>query len=152
MTFSEIYENQRTVCLSLSVHVNELCALTDGYLSGFEREDFFIFSGSEEQNRLYKKEYLAFVSRLPEIIAQAEAEVAHLSSLLVEADEAGELDAITLIGAKVEAYLAFERELGAYSADSRAAVTEERISPTRLVSAARRLRSAAEALIIEIQK
>lgn len=152
MTFSEIYENQRTVCLSLSVHVTELCAITDEYLSGFEREDFFVFSGSEDQNRLYKKEYYAFVSRLPEIIAQAEAEVAHLSSLLVEADEAGELDAITLIGAKVEAYLAFERELGAYSADSRAAVAEERISPTRLVSAARRLRSAAEALIIEIQK
>lgn len=152
MTFSEIYENQRTVCLSLSVHVTELCAITDEYLSGFEREDFFVFSGSEDQNRLYKKEYYAFVSRLPEIIAQAEAEVSHLSSLLVEADEAGELDAIALLGAKLEAYLTFERALSEYSAESKAAVAQANISPSRLVAAARRFKSAQELLLVEIQK
>ena len=150
MESNNLRDRQAKLSIALYAHVNEICALTDAYLGKFGREDFFVLSGSEEQNKLYRKEYYAFVSKLPNMISNAQDNVASLSSLLTEADEQGEIDTIELIGSKIEAYLRIEAALAEYSSESKAAIGEARISPTRLVNAARRLKSAAEAEISNI--
>lgn len=147
MENGDIYERRSLICLALSVHIIQIGALTDAYLGGFDREDFFVFSDSEEQNKLYKKEYYAFTHKLPEVIAAANGEAARLSALLSEADENGAPYAISLIGENIEAYLAFERAMSEYSSESRAAISEKKISPLRLVTAARKLRSAIDTLL-----
>lgn len=148
----DIYKKQSLTCLALSVHISEICALTDSYLNGFDRKDFFVFTDLEEQNKLYKKEYYAFVSKLPAVATEAQEEMAKLSALLVEADAEGALDALALIGEEIEGYVAFEKALNEYLNESRSAISESKISPSRLVSAARKLKSAAENLLKLLRK
>ena len=142
-----IYESQRLTSLALSVHLKELCALTDEYLNKFDRKDFFVLSDSEEQNKLFRKEYYSFVSRLPKVMTEADGSAAELSRLLSLADAEGNISLIALIGKKTEAYMQFLAALDEYSRESKAIVSSESISPSRLISGARKLKASAETLI-----
>ena len=143
----DIYEQQKLTALSLSVHIQQFCALVDEYLNKFNREDFFVFSNSDEQNKLFRKEYYAFISKLPNVMSGADGSAAELSRLLSFADDAGRIDMITLIGAKTEAYMSFLAALDEYSRESKAIISSENISPSRLISGARKLKTSAETLI-----
>ena len=143
----DIYEQQKLTALSLSVHIQQFCALIDEYLNKFNREDFFVFSNSDEQNKLFRKEYYAFISKLPNVMSAADESAAELSRLLSFADDAGRIDMITLIGAKTEAYMSFLAALDEYSRESKAIISSENISPSRLISGARKLKASAETLI-----
>ena len=142
MNVSEIDNIKKNICTELCVHLTELDFATDGYLSNFEREDFFSFSNSEAREKLYKQSYYLFMGEVARILEHVEPAVERLSQLLVEADEAVELDMIALIGAKLEAYRSFEERLKSFSESTQAALAKETISPSLLVGEARKLKIA----------
>ena len=143
----DIYERQKLSSLTLSVHIQELCSLIDEYLNKFDRKDFFVFSESEEQNKIFRKEYYAFVSKLPKVMNDADTSAAELSLLLSLADDEGKINMIELIASKTEAYMEFLSALDEYSRESKTIISSESISPSRLISGARKLKASAETLI-----
>ena len=143
----DIYERQKLSSLTLSVHIQELCSLIDEYLNKFDRKDFFVFSESEEQNKIFRKDYYSFVSKLPKVMVEADGSAAELSLLLSLADDEGKINMIELIASKTEAYMKFLSDLDEYSRESKAIVSSESISPSRLISGARKLKASAETLI-----
>ena len=143
----DIYERQKLSSLTLSVHIQELCSLIDEYLNKFDRKDFFVFSESEEQNKIFRKEYYAFVSKLPKVMNDADTSAAELSLLLSLADDEGKINMIELIASKTEAYMKFLSALDEYSRESKTIISSESISPSRLISGARKLKASAETLI-----
>jgi hypothetical protein len=143
----DIYERQKLSSLALSVHIQELCSLIDEYLNKFDRKDFFVFSESEEQNKIFRKEYYAFVSKLPKVMNDADTSAAELSLLLSLADDEGKINMIELIASKTEAYMKFLSDLDEYSRESKTIISSENISPSRLISGARKLKASAETLI-----
>jgi hypothetical protein len=143
----DIYERQKLSSLALSVHIQELCSLIDEYLNKFDRKDFFVFSDSEEQNKIFRKEYYAFVSKLPKVMNDADTSAAELSLLLSLADDEGKINMIELIASKTEAYMKFLSDLDEYSRESKTIISSESISPSRLISGARKLKASAETLI-----
>lgn len=146
----DIYEKQKLSSLALSVHIQELCSLIDEYLNKFDRKDFFVFSESEEQNKIFRKDYYSFVSKLPKVMNDADTSAAELSLLLSLADAEGKINLIDLIGSKTEAYMKFLSALDEYSRESKAIISSESISPSRLISGARKLKASAEKLIESI--
>ena len=142
----DIYERQKLSSLALSVHIQELCSLIDEYLNKFDRKDFFVFSDFEEQNKIFRKEYYAFVSKLPKVMNDADTSAAELSLLLSLADDEGKINMIELIASKTEAYMKFLSELDEYSRESKTIISSESISPSRLISGARKLKASAETL------
>ncbi len=146
----DIYERQKLSSLTLSVHIQELCSLIDEYLNKFDRKDFFVFSESEEQNKIFRKEYYAFVSKLPKVMNDADTSAAELSLLLSLADDEGKINMIELIASKTEAYMKFLSALDEYSRESKTIISSESISPSRLISGARKLKTSAEKLIESI--
>ncbi len=143
----DIYERQKLSSLALSVHIQELCSLIDEYLNKFDRKDFFVFSDSEEQNKIFRKEYYAFVSKLPKVMNDADTSAAELSLLLSLADDEGKINMIELIASKTEAYMKFLSDLDEYSRESKTIISSESISPSRLIGGARKLKASAETLI-----
>lgn len=147
MEDNKLLERQRLTSLALSVHIAQLCSLTDEYLKKFDRKDFFVLSSTEEQNKLFRKEYYSFISKLPEVVDSADDSVADLSELMTLADEQGRIDLITLIGAKTEAYMTFLASLDKFARESKAIISADSISPSRLISCTRTFKACAEALI-----
>ena len=147
MNAIDVYEAQRIISTKLSVDIQELISLCDAYLSGFEREELFVFSESKKRDKIYKQKYYDFVALLPSLINKMSEETAELSILLQRADNEMMLDAISQITPKIEAYLAFEVKLSEYSTSTRALVSGKNISPTLLIQKTRTLRSSAEELL-----
>ena len=146
MSANEINDTQKNICTELCVHISELGSILEDYLGGFEREDFFSFSNTEKRNRLYKQSYYRFVGESAQVIEHVGPAVAKLAQLLVAADEAVELEMIALIGAKLEAFRSFERSLRSFCERTQETLEKETVSPSLLVSEARRLKIVIEEL------
>ena len=146
MSSSEINTIQENICTELCVHICELGFALDGYLSSFEREDFFSFRDSEARDKLYKQSYYRFMSDAAQILERIEPAVARLAELLVAADEAVELEMIAMIGAKLESFRAFEESLSSFSESTQKAISKGNVSPSLLVGEARRLKIIIEEL------
>ena len=140
MSSSEINTVQENICTELCVHICELGFALDGYLSSFEREDFFSFRDSEARDKLYKQSYYRFMSDAAQILERIEHAVARLAELLVVADEAVELEMIALLGAKLEAFRVFEEGLKSFSDATQKALSSGNASPSLLVGEARKLK------------
>lgn len=146
MEDKRIFEAQKNISVEITVHISELDLALDEYLGGFERKDFFTFGDSEKRDKLYKQAYYRFMSRIAELLSSLEDSFAVLSSLLISADEAAELDMLSLIGAKLGAYRAFEESLKGFASATQGAISKDNISPAFLVNEARRLKLAIEEL------
>lgn len=146
MESKRIFEAQKNISVEIAVHISELDFALDEYLGGFERKDFFTFSDSEKRDKLYKQAYYRFMSGIAELLSSLEDSFARLSSLLISADEAAELDMLSLIGAKLGAYRAFEESLKGFASATQSAISKDNISPTLLVNETRRLKLAIEEL------
>lgn len=146
MESKRIFEAQKNISVEIAVHISELDFALDEYLGGFERKDFFTFGDSEKRDKHYKQSYYRFMSGIAEFLSSLEDSFARLSSLLISADEAAELDMLSLIGAKLGAYRAFEESLKGFASATQSAISKDNISPTLLVNEARRLKLAIEEL------
>jgi glucan phosphorylase len=146
MEGKRIFEAQKNISVEIAVHISELDFALDEYLGGFERKDFFTFGDSEKRDKLYKQAYYRFMSGIAELLSSLEDSFAALSSLLISADEAAELDMLSLIGAKLGAYRAFEESLKGFASATQSAISKDNISPAFLVNEARRLKLAIEEL------
>lgn len=147
MSSDELCQRQISVSTKLSAHAIELGELCKEYLSGFEREDFFSFSDIERKNKLYKKNYYAFASKLPEMTEAMELTASELAMLIVKADEEVDLAMLGLLGNKLEAYRAFESALAEFSKSAENILSASRISPSLLTAAVRKLISALDRLV-----
>ena len=146
MEGKRIFEEQKNISVEIAVHISELDFALDEYLGGFERKDFFTFGDSKKRDKLYKQAYYRFMSGIAELLSSLEDSFAALSSLLISADEAAELNMLSLIGAKLGAYRAFEESLKRFASATQSAISKDNISPAFLVSEARRLKLAIEEL------
>lgn len=152
MRRSEIYEAQSIISTEISVHLYQIIALTDEYLNKFDRKDFFAFSGNEERDSIYKREYYSFVSALPQIIADLNASASRLSELLTCADAAYELELIGIIGTKTERILVYENQFALCVEESKKHISGENVSPSGLVSSMGRLKNITRELLEKINE
>ena len=86
------------------------------------------------------------MGEIAQVIEHVGPAVAKLAQLLVAADEAVELEMIALIGAKLEAFRSFERSLRSFCERTQETLEKETVSPSLLVSEARRLKIVIEEL------
>ena len=140
MNANEINAIQKNICTELCVHLTELGFTLVDYLATFDRSDFFSFSDSEAREKLYKQSYYRFMDKASRILPSVENSVARLSSALVAADEAVELEMIAMLGAKLEAFRVFEEGLKSFYDATQKALSSGNASPSLLVGEARKLK------------
>jgi hypothetical protein len=138
------FDTQMNICTELQVNICEMICRVDEYLNQFEHEDFFSFSNTEKRDKIYKQNYYAFISKLPILLTSMENAISRLSALLIRADEAIDLEMITLIGSKIDAYMAFENSLKNFSGSVQQAISKGNTSPSLLINEARRLKLSLE--------
>lgn len=150
MNESYINQAQANISLEIFVHLQELDTLVDEYLNKFDRKEFFLFSDDQKRDRIYKREFYELMSNIHDIMVSVDSAVSRPSVLLERADNEIELDMIVLLGEKIEACFAFERDTVAYIEECKKQVSGDHISPLTLVSGARRFKGNIEALMTKI--
>ena len=147
MNESWIYNDQLIVSTELSVHIQEFICTVDEYLNKFGHKDFFTFADDKKRDNTYRREYYAFISKIPELSAAIDTAASKLALLLCSADKEMELDLIVLISKKSEASLSLQKELSNFSTCARDIISKDGISPSALVAIARKLRVEAENIL-----
>ena len=151
MKASKIFDDQRVVSTEISVHATELLCLADEYLSTFERKDLFSFSEDEARAKAYKRSHYDFAAKTSAVVSTMGGAVARLSRLLDEADQHFELDLTVYIGKKINAFLAFERNIGEYFSDCKKLLAQKSPSPSLLIAKTQKLRFDLEAFLAAIR-
>lgn len=144
---SPIYNDLIITSTQISVHIKELIALIDEYLNKFERKEFFVFADDKKRDSVYRSEYYAFISKIPEISEDIGILTSKLSLLLVEADNEMDIALIVLIGKKNEACLALSKELSEFVSESKDIISKEGISPSTIVIRTRKLKIEIESIL-----
>ena len=87
----------------------------DDYSKTFKQEYFFTFSNAEHKAKLYSEEYRKFNAAFIKHFNQIGTYTAQISTLLLEADRNGDLEAIPPLKAAFESFLVVEKSFYEYS-------------------------------------
>ena len=87
----------------------------DEYSNTFKQEYFFTFSNPEQKFKIYADEYRKFSAIFISYFDSLGSYATQISSLLLEADRNGDLEAISPLKSAFEAYLLVEKSFYEYS-------------------------------------
>ena len=147
MKESPIYNDQLILSTELSVHIQEIISIVNEYLNKFDQKDFFVFGDDKKRDRAYRNDYNAFISKFPVVTTSIDKAMSKLALLLVDADKEMDIEMIVLLSKKSEACMSLQGELSAYVCEGKAMIAKDGISPSALVSRARKLRADIESAL-----
>lgn len=128
---------------------NDILALADEYLSGFDSSKQFSFSSARNDKEKHEQAYYRFAASLIDSVRGLSSANAELSSLLIESDRKMDVELILALQKRFDAFEIFEHSLYEYTSSVEAAFDNGAPSMAFLINSANKFKLAVKNLINE---
>ena len=125
----------------------KLKTMTDEYLATFDAAKQFSFSDAKNNKDKYEYNYYLFASSMIETVRELSSLNAELSSLLIIADQNMDVELITALQKRFDAFLIFEKALYEYTSSVESALDEGKATMAFLVNSANKFKKSIENLM-----
>lgn len=130
----------------------KIIAAINTYTSSFNIQNSFSFSISKKQIEGLFEDYLKFASNIYNTVIRLSSLNATLSSLLIEADKAMEIELTLSLESRFNAYKLFEASLYEYTSTVESAFDNNQLSVSVLMNSIQKFKNAVLNLISENEK
>ena len=130
----------------------KIIAAINTYTSSFNIQNSFSFSISKKQIEGLFEDYLKFASSIYNTVIRLSNLNATLSSLLIEADKAMEIELTLSLESRFNAYKLFEASLYEYTSTVESAFDNNKLSISVLLNSVQKFKNAVLNLILENEK
>lgn len=130
----------------------KIIAAINTYTSSFNIQNSFSFSISKKQIEGLFEDYLKFASSIYNTVIRLSGINATLSSLLIEADKAMEIELTLSLESRFNAYKLFEASLYEYTSTVESAFDNNELSISVLLNSVQKFKNAVLNLILENEK
>ena len=130
----------------------KIIAAINTYTSSFNIQNSFSFSISKKQIEGLFEDYLKFASNIYNTVIRLSSLNATLSSLLIEADKAMEIELTLSLESRFNAYKLFEASLYEYTSTVESAFDNNQLSVSVLLNSIQKFKNAVLNLISENEK
>lgn len=135
---------------SKTIHtINQIVALTNAYMSDFDKNDIFAFSNKNENYKKYYDRYFSFIFEISPMISKLADLNAALASLLIKADKAMETKIVITCEKRFTAYEKFEKNFYEYTLTIETAFENSNATPAFIINATQKFKNSLNTLISE---
>ena len=132
-----VAQERELLCQQLRASLSKIAVKTEDYINSFPKEDFFVFSDSENRIKGYKNKYLKFSTQIADELLITDRLMGKASSLLISADRAMDYDSLHILQALFEGYISFKKNSSKYFSKTEKALSSQAVSVSSLVDGAK---------------